>query len=76
MTTTVHDILEAFCAIPVSNRERGDKFERLMVQYLKLDPLCTDKFSDVWIWADWPGNGGKTSCERPGHKVTVCTTAA
>ena len=59
MATTVHDILEAFRALPVSNRERGDKFERLMVQYLKLDPLYAEKFSEVWMWADWPGRAGK-----------------
>lgn len=59
MATTVHDILEAFRALPVSNRERGDKFERLMVQYLKLDPLYAEKFAEVWMWADWPGRAGK-----------------
>ncbi|WP_189061990.1 DEAD/DEAH box helicase [Longimycelium tulufanense] len=59
MATTVHDILEAFRALPVSNRERGEKFERLMVQYLKLDPLYAEKFSEVWMWADWPGRAGK-----------------
>jgi predicted helicase len=59
LSTTVHDILEAFRALPVSNRERGEKFERLMVQYLKLDPLYAEKFSDVWMWSDWPDNAGK-----------------
>lgn len=59
MATTVHDILEAFRALPISNRERGDKFEQLMVEYLKLDPLYAEKFTEVWMWGDWPGRGGK-----------------
>lgn len=60
LSTTVSDILTAFRDLPVSNRERGEKFERLMVQYLKLDPLYQEKFSDVWMWADWPDNKDKT----------------
>ena len=59
LTTTVYDVLDAFRDIPTSNRERGEKFERLMVSYLKLDPLYAEKFSDVWMWSDWPGNAGK-----------------
>ncbi len=59
MTSTVHDVIEKFRALPVSNRERGERFERLMVQYLQLDPLYAEKFSQVWMWSEWPGRNGK-----------------
>jgi len=59
LTTTVHDVIEKFRALPVSNRERGERFERLMVQYLQLDPLYAEKFSQVWMWSEWPGRDGK-----------------
>jgi len=40
--------------LTVSNRERDEKFKRLMVAYLKLDPLYAAKFSDVWMWSASP----------------------
>ncbi|MFC9836509.1 DEAD/DEAH box helicase [Rhodococcus sp. NPDC127530] len=59
MPTTVHDIIKAFRAVPTTNRERGDKFEKLMVQYFKHNPLHAQKYSDVWLWSQWPGRDGK-----------------
>ncbi len=59
MTTTVHDIIEDFRTLPVSARERGERFEQLMAQYLRLDPLYAQQFSDVWMWSEWPGREGK-----------------
>ncbi len=40
-----------------NNRDLGDRFERLILQYLALDPLYVDRFSDVWIWNDFPDKG-------------------
>jgi predicted helicase len=60
LSTTVHDVIEKFRTSPGSNRERGEKFERLMVAYLKLDPLYAEKFSEVWMWSEWPGRAGKS----------------
>jgi len=54
---TIHDILAEFRQAASSNRDLGDKFERLIVAYLKTDPLYRDKFSDVWLWMDWPERG-------------------
>jgi predicted helicase len=59
LTTTVHQVLDALRAHQVSNRERGTLFERLMVEYLRSDPLYANRFSDVWLWDDWPDNGGQ-----------------
>lgn len=30
-----------------------------MVAYLRTDPIYFTKFSDVWMWSDWPGNEGE-----------------
>jgi predicted helicase len=52
--TTIHDILIELAQSAMSNWDKGNKFERLMVGYLKTDPLYTSRFSDVWQWCDWP----------------------
>ncbi len=46
MPTSVHEVTEAFRKAP-TNRDRGTRFEELMVKYLKLDPLFAQKYSDV-----------------------------
>lgn len=58
MPTSVHDVIEAFRRAP-SNYERGAKFEKLMAQYLLLDPVYGRLFEQVWLWKDWPGRAGK-----------------
>ncbi|GIH91275.1 helicase [Planobispora siamensis] len=54
-TTTVHDVIEAIRDSSDVNRDRGTRFEELMVQYLSADPQWTEQFSRVWMWSDWPG---------------------
>lgn len=55
--TTIHTLLEEFRQAKTSNREMGDKFERLIANYLVTDPLYQDKYSDVWLWGEWPDRG-------------------
>lgn len=57
--TTVHHILEEFREAATSNRNLGDKFERLIATYLVTDPLYQDKYSDVWLWGEWPDRGNR-----------------
>lgn len=59
MTTTIHSILEEFRQAKTSNRDMGDMFERLVANYLISDPLYKDKYSDVWLWQEWPKRGNK-----------------
>jgi predicted helicase len=40
-----------------NNRDLGDRFERLMLQYFQVDPLYASLFSEVWMWNDWPKKG-------------------
>jgi predicted helicase len=57
MPTTIHDILAEFRAEASSNRDLGDRFERLICRYLELDPLYAEQFSNVWMWNEWPKKG-------------------
>jgi predicted helicase len=59
MATTIHTILEEFRQAAHSNRDLGDKFEKLIANYLVTDPLYKDKYSDVWLWQEWPARGNR-----------------
>lgn len=57
--TTIHQILEELAAAATDHRDKGDKFERLIKAYLTTDPLYVARFSEVWMWSDWPDRKGK-----------------
>ncbi|MDO8039566.1 type ISP restriction/modification enzyme [Janthinobacterium sp. SUN137] len=50
----IRTILQQYRDQSAFNRDLGDRFERLMRAYLKLDPQYVALFSDVWMWKDWP----------------------
>jgi predicted helicase len=52
---TIHTILEEFRQVASSSRDLGDKFERLILTYLRVDPLYYERFDDAWMWMDWSG---------------------
>ncbi len=54
---TIHTILDQFREETTSNRELGDRFERLICRYLELDPMYVDRFSSVWMWNEFPKKG-------------------
>lgn len=56
---TIHDILNEFREAATSNRDMGNKFERLIATYLVTDPLQAERFSDVWLWSEWPDRGNQ-----------------
>lgn len=58
-TSTIHTILEELREAATSNRGLGDSFERLMCAYFRTDPIYKDKFSNVWLWHEWPGRGNR-----------------
>lgn len=37
-----------------SERDKGDRFERLMQAYLQTDPRYADLFTHVWLWNEFP----------------------
>lgn len=50
----IRTILQQYRDESAFNRDLGDRFERLIRAYLKLDPQYVALFSDVWLWKDWP----------------------
>ena len=55
-------VLSRFRMYARSERDKGDKFERLMQAYLQTDPRYADLFTHVWLWSDFPARrdfGGK-----------------
>lgn len=55
--TCLGEILAHFRDDARNNRDLGDRFERLMQQFLAVDPLYAGLFSDVWMWNEWPLKG-------------------
>lgn len=51
---TFNQILEKYRKIAFSERDKGDRFERLMQGYLKTDPKFAYKFKKVWLWEEFP----------------------
>jgi predicted helicase len=54
---TIHTILAQFREEALHKRDLGDKFERLICSYLRVDPLYAERFSDVWMFNEWPQKG-------------------
>lgn len=54
---SIHDVLAQFREAATSNRDLGDRFERLICRYLELDPIYAERFSRVWLFNDWPQKG-------------------
>ncbi|KRE76610.1 DEAD/DEAH box helicase [Arthrobacter sp. Soil763] len=59
MPTTVYNVLDQLRDSALSKVDQGTRFERLMKAFLTTDPVYADQFSEVWLWSEWPGNGGK-----------------
>ena len=51
---TFQTVLNAFRKYAFSERDKGDKFERLMQAYLQTDPYYANRFKHVWMWNDFP----------------------
>ncbi|MEV5847983.1 hypothetical protein AB0M32_39080 [Streptomyces sp. NPDC051985] len=49
MSTSVYEVFEAIRTREDNNRDRGTRFEQLMVEYLREDPQWADQFSQVWM---------------------------
>lgn len=48
-------IIEKYRKISFSERDKGDRFERLMQAYLQTDPKYAFLLKKVWLWKDFPG---------------------
>jgi len=64
---TFSQILEKYRKLSFNERDKGDRFERLMQAYLKTDPRYAFRFKNVWLWNEFPGKldlgGGDTGID-------------
>lgn len=51
---TFKEILTKYRTISFSERDKGDRFERLMQAFLKTYPLYANQFAHVWLWNEFP----------------------
>ena len=58
-TRTFRDVLAELNAGAQSTAEKGRSFERLVKAFLEWDKAQAQRFTRVWLWSDWPGNGGR-----------------
>lgn len=54
MATTFNSLLKKYRDESFSQRDKGERFERLMQAFLLTDKLYCDKFSHVWMWNEFP----------------------
>ena len=48
------DILKSFRTSSFSERDKGDRFEKLIQRYLKTTPIYSGQFETIWIWSEFP----------------------
>ena len=53
------DILAKYRTVSFPERDKGERFERLMQAFLKTAPMYAGLFEHVWLWADFPYKKGK-----------------
>ena len=56
---TFRSILEELDAKALNTTEKGQSFERLVKAFLERDKGQSSRFEQVWLWSEWPGNGGR-----------------
>lgn len=60
-------LLDKYRKISFSERDKGERFERLMQAYLQTDPKYAYRFKNVWLWNEFPGKldlgGGDTGID-------------
>lgn len=51
---TFNEILERYRKLSRSESDKGTRFEILMKRFILTYPIYTGKFSDVWLWNEFP----------------------
>lgn len=52
---TFSNVLDKYRKHSFSERDKGDRFERLMQAYLMTDPKYAYRFKKIWLWEEFPG---------------------
>ena len=47
-------VLKKYRENSFSERDKGERFERLMQAYLQTDPLYKNQLCHVWMWNEFP----------------------
>ncbi|MEJ7559859.1 MAG: DEAD/DEAH box helicase family protein [Pedobacter sp.] len=55
MSNSFRLILDKYRKISFSQKDKGERFERLMKAYLLTDPKYSNKFKKIWLWEEFPG---------------------
>ena len=55
---TIQAVLAAIRTASKTTADLGARFEALMLAYLTSEPVWVDRFSDVWLWMEWPERRG------------------
>ena len=55
MGNSFNTILTKYRKISFSEKDKGERFERLMKAYLLTDRKYADNFKKVWLWNEFPG---------------------
>ncbi|KAA8976139.1 type ISP restriction/modification enzyme [Halospina sp. K52047b] len=55
----IEDVLQQMREDGADNRILGNRFERLIRNYLLTDPQYANELTDVWLWSEWPQNWGQ-----------------
>ncbi|MBC6415698.1 MAG: DEAD/DEAH box helicase family protein [Bdellovibrionales bacterium] len=42
-----------------SEKEKGSRFEKLMLSFFKTDSIYKNEFEEVWLWNQYPGRQGR-----------------
>ena len=51
---TFQNILAKYRTVSFSERDKGDRFERLMQAFLQTVPWYAGTFRHVWLWREFP----------------------
>ena len=73
MSVSVNDVLVALRDTALDERDKGDKFERLVLNPLRTEPEWVSRFSDVWLWSDWPASGTTSPCSCAINRTAKAT---
>lgn len=61
-------ILEKYRNISFSQKDKGERFERLMQAYLLTEPIYATIFKKVWLWNEFPS---KDDLRRSGMSINL-----
>ena len=68
---TIYEVVDDIRETSQDEREKGDRFERVIRYFLKNDPLWSARFSNVWLWKDAPTKkGADYGIDLVAHDIT------